>query len=434
METKLDYITDTKARIKLLVPNNEILPIYVKALEKANIVLNAGKINKKEDQFSDFVKRDVCNTFVKKYFESTLKNLDLVPISKVDFNFDPWDEKQDFEFTATFEVKPKLVQLNYSGLEKHLDLSSISIPESMIDHAIANIQTQKQTLTLMPRTTPAEVGLLATIDVDAFVAGKPFPEANARGFQQELLPENSNTELHKGVLGKKVGEQFEFNFHYPKDFQDSKLAGKSVLFKVRLVELRKAVRPQITDEFVRELFISTPQSISHPSVPKTVLELRSQLKTDLQFTLEQQRFLKNKEIAMRELAAQNRFDVPSELLKNQYQSLIEFETNEHRKSNSPLSLEEHLRTKKSELLKNAEYLVQCALLVDAFAKRFQIGLDPADFESYYQKFARLRGAQVDHVRKTLGNPKFKPQVAYSIIEDKVVEHVMKLSNPKLKVS
>lgn len=430
MDTKFEYLTDTKARIKVAVPNVEILPEYVKALEKANIAFNGNPLIKKGNQYSEFVKRDVCNEFIKRHFNSALKKLAIEPISKVSFEHENWDEKQDFHFSATFEVRPRLSRIQFSGLNKLIDIAAISVTDDMIANALENIRMQQQTFTLLPQSAVAGIGYHVVVDVEAFVDGLPLPQASANGFYHELSNANADTPLQKNILGKKVGDEVEFNFHYPKDFQDVNLASKEVHFKVKLVEIRVVKRPEITDDFVKTMF-------GNSETINSVSALKKHLIDNLQFTLEQQQFQSNKAIILKTLVEQNPFDIPKQLLQKQFETLIDFEVQEYKKSHSPAigsKLDLHINSKRTEILAKSEFLVRCALVVDAFARQFRLANTPADLEMYFQKFARLRGTKVDHVRKTLQNPKLKPQVAYTVLEDKVVEHLIRIAKPETKVS
>jgi trigger factor len=434
VDSKLEYISETKAKVIVRISNHEILPRFVEALEKANIMSGANGLVGIKNQFSEYVKRDLCNQFVKNYFPQALKSHNLSPLSAVQFTQREWDEKADFEFSASFEIKPKISSINWTGIEAVIDYSPVFATDEMVKNALNALTVQKQKVTICPRTTTAQIGLFAVVDIDATYQGKIFLPSQTRGLRVNISAANAQAPLQAGLIGKKVGDEFSFQYLFPTSHLEKQMAGKEIQFKVRLIELQTISKPEMTDDFVVELFSEALNSESGPkgSVPRTVVELSHKIKHELEFNLAHQKFQVNRQQVFKFLLSKNKFKVPVALAQEQFQMLISLETKDFLKKHSQQELVAHLKGKQEFFQRTSEELVQIALIVEAIAVQLNLKCETRDFEVYFERMSRIQGVKIEFIKKSFQNPKMRSHLAYTIVEDKVVEHLIELSRGHAK--
>jgi len=60
-------------------------------------------------------------------------------------------------------------------------------------------------------------------------------------------------EFSDNLRGAKIGEVREFEVTYPEDFQDKRLAGKTVAYAVTIKGIKKKALPELNDDFAKGL-------------------------------------------------------------------------------------------------------------------------------------------------------------------------------------
>ncbi|NLC26209.1 MAG: trigger factor, partial [Fastidiosipila sp.] len=75
-----------------------------------------------------------------------------------------------------------------------------------------------------------------------------------------------------GIVGKKVGDEFELSLNFPEDYQEEDLAGQEVVFEVSIKAATFSEVPEVDDDFVKD--------VSETS--DTVEEYRAEIRQELE--------------------------------------------------------------------------------------------------------------------------------------------------------
>ncbi len=98
-----------------------------------------------------------------------------------------------------------------------------------------------------------EKGMTAKIDYTGTVDGEEY--ASKEGLS--LLLEKDQFAIDgfvDGIIGKSVGDEFELNLQFPKEYEDEKYAGKDIVFKVKINAIVNTIIPELNDEYVKEYY------------------------------------------------------------------------------------------------------------------------------------------------------------------------------------
>ena len=98
-----------------------------------------------------------------------------------------------------------------------------------------------------------EKGDIAIIDYTGYLDGVPFEGGSAIGHEMEVGFSGFIDGFDDGLIGAKKGESRTLNLTFPVDYYSVDLAGKAVVFEVRINSVAAQVLPEFTDEFVTEL-------------------------------------------------------------------------------------------------------------------------------------------------------------------------------------
>ncbi|MBQ8975272.1 MAG: trigger factor, partial [Oscillospiraceae bacterium] len=130
---------------------------------------------------------------------------------------------------------------------------------------------------------PAINGDSAIIDYDGYLDGVAFDGGHGENYELKLGSNTFIPGFEEKIQGMKVGEERDLDLTFPADYHAENLAGKDVVFHVKLNELKCQVLPEADDEFAKDV-----------SEFDTLAEYKEHIKEDLK--------------AQKELQAQNEFE------------------------------------------------------------------------------------------------------------------------------
>ena len=90
------------------------------------------------------------------------------------------------------------------------------------------------------------------IDFEGFLDGKPFDGGKAEGHSLELGSGSFVPGFEEQLVGAKAGDEKELNITFPEDYH-AELAGKAVVFKVKVHEVKAKELPEVDDEFAKDV-------------------------------------------------------------------------------------------------------------------------------------------------------------------------------------
>ena len=163
-------------------------------------------------------------------------------------DFDLKKEEGILNVTVSFSVYPEVTLGEYKGLS--VPKKSSIVPESEIDTEIANVRIRNSRIESVDR--PAQEGDTVIIDFEGFVDGESFEGGTGDNFEIELGSNRFIPGFEEGIFGMSVGEERDLELVFPDDYEES-LAGKPVVFKVKLNEVKEKQLPDLDDEFVKDV-------------------------------------------------------------------------------------------------------------------------------------------------------------------------------------
>ena len=97
---------------------------------------------------------------------------------------------------------------------------------------------------------PLEMGDIAIIDYVGYLDGVAFEGGTDAGKELELGSGEFMEGFEEGLVGAKKGDTVTLNLTFPEDYWNEEMAGKAVVFEVKINSSVAQVVPEFTDEFV----------------------------------------------------------------------------------------------------------------------------------------------------------------------------------------
>ncbi len=147
------------------------------------------------------------------------------------------------------ELYPEVTLGQYKGLEVEKAEAAVSDEEveAELDRMAKNVASRESV------DRAAELGDTANIDFEGFDAGDPFDGGKGEKFDLVLGSGSFIPGFEEQVVGMNIGEEKDIDVSFPADYHAKELAGKPVVFHVKLNSLSVEILPEKDDEFAKDV-------------------------------------------------------------------------------------------------------------------------------------------------------------------------------------
>ena len=169
--------------------------------------------------------------------------------------------------TVETGVYPEVTLGQYKGIEAEKAASEVS--EEEIDAEIKKLADRNSTVETVER--PAAEGDTAVIDFEGFLNGVPFEGGQGEDYNLKIGSGTFIPGFEEQLIGMSAGDERDLDVTFPEDYGAEDLAGKAVVFKVKVHEIKATNTPELDDEFAKDV----------SETADTLEELRQELKEKL---------------------------------------------------------------------------------------------------------------------------------------------------------
>ena len=151
--------------------------------------------------------------------------------------------------TLTTEVYPEVTLGDYKGVE--VVKTAASVTDEQVEAELNQMAQNVASTENVERA--AEMGDTATIDFEGFDNGVAFEGGKGENFDLKLGSGQFIPGFEEQVAGMNIGEEKDINVSFPEDYHVADLAGKPVVFHVKLHKLTVTNVPAIDDELAKDV-------------------------------------------------------------------------------------------------------------------------------------------------------------------------------------
>ena len=150
--------------------------------------------------------------------------------------------------TLTTEVYPEVTLGQYKGLE--VEKAEAKVTDTQVQAELDRMAQNVASTETVERA--AEMGDTANIDFEGFDNGVPFEGGKGENFDLKLGSGQFVPGFEEQVVGMTAGEEKDINITFPEDYHEN-LAGKPVVFHVKLNKVTVTNVPALDDEFAKDV-------------------------------------------------------------------------------------------------------------------------------------------------------------------------------------
>jgi len=156
--------------------------------------------------------------------------------------------KEGLIFKALVSVRPEVKLNQYKGLTA--PKAEAAVTEADVDAAMKPFIDRATRLVSVERE--AQNGDTTVIDFEGFDNGVAFDGGKGENYELKLGSGSFVPGFEEQLVGMKAGDEKEINITFPEDYVPD-LAGKAVVFKVKVNEVKESQAPEVDDEFAKDV-------------------------------------------------------------------------------------------------------------------------------------------------------------------------------------
>ena len=150
--------------------------------------------------------------------------------------------------TISTEVYPEVILGEYKGLE--VEKAEVSVSDEQVQAELDRMAENVASTETVERA--AEMGDTANIDFEGFDNGVPFEGGKGDNFDLKLGSGQFVPGFEEQIVGMTAGEEKDIDITFPEDYH-KELAGKAVVFHVKLNKVTVTNVPAQDDEFAKDV-------------------------------------------------------------------------------------------------------------------------------------------------------------------------------------
>ena len=193
--------------------------------------------------------QEAMDELAPKAFEQGLTEAELRIVGQPAINNVEVTEERTVVYTFAVTLYPEVTLGQYKGLKAPKDVTEVSDEEVEEELEKARKQNARK---ISVEDREAQMGDTANIDFDGYLNGERFDGGKAEGYDLELGSNSFVPGFEEQVVGMKIGEEKDLDITFPETYVEN-LAGKAVVFKVKLNSLTYPELPELDDEFAKDV-------------------------------------------------------------------------------------------------------------------------------------------------------------------------------------
>ena len=400
MKAELVKKEGNKVTLKITVDNNKFEEAVNKAYNKTKGKYNIpgfrkGKAPKVviETQYGKGVfYNDAIDMLFPEVYPEAIKELNIDPIDRPDLDIEEISKDNGLVMVVNVEVKPEFELGAYKGIE--ISKVDNTVSEEDVEARLNEMVNRNARLTSV-EDKALENGDTAVIDFEGFKNGVAFECGKGENYNLVIGSNTFIPGFEDQLVGKKAGEEVEVNVTFPEAYHAENLAGKPVVFNVKVNDVKVKEVPALDDEFAKDT-----------TEFETLAELRADVKAKLEEQAKNAADAEMRNALVEKVSANTEVEVPEAMVQHQIDNML-MELN-YQLQYQGLNLEQLLQMTgrgldelREERRADAERLVKSSLVLEAIAEKENVEANDADVDDELEKMAAMYNMEVEKIKSSL---------------------------------
>ena len=327
----------------------------------------------------------------KEVYPQAIKELNLDVIDRPSLDIEQISEENGLVMLVDVQVKPEFEVGTYKGVE--VKKEEVKVSEDEVELELKEMATRGARLVSADKAL--ESGDTAVIDYEGFDNGVAFEGGKGENYSLVIGSNTFIPGFEDQLIGKKAGEEVEVNVTFPEKYHAPNLAGKPVVFNVKVNDVKVKEIAEINDEFAKDV-----------SEFETLKELKDSIRTKLEEQAKKSVEDKMKNDIISKICDNTEVEIPSAMVEHQLDNLI-MQFN-YQLQYQGLNLKQLLDMSgktiddlKDERREDAKKGVKMTLVLEKIAEVENVQISDEEFDAEISKMASMYNIESDKLKNTL---------------------------------
>jgi len=374
---------------------------------------------------------EVVSELMQKGYYDKIKEERLTPIARPEvipqepINSNESNESEvpdSITYIAKFEIFPEITLADLESCSAENPFANIEKPVLKIEDAdveeyIKELREEHHVWNVVERV--AKIGDQVKIDFKGSCEGEAFDGGEAEGVDLVLGSQTFVSDFEEQLVGSSANDNVEVRVVFPDNYAkagDLALAGKEVLFDVRIDSVFEKKLPEINKEFLDKL------GIVDASVEKFNDDVKEKMLRDTGESIKA--ITKKKALSM--LGAKHKLIIPKSLVKqeinNKKKNLVDMMKEKGMEQFKNIDLPDHF------FQKEAEKRVKLGLLINKFIGEYKLEISNDRLDAKIESIAEDYADSKSVISWYKANKDQMDRLRYVMLEEEVVSLVLNKSN------
>ena len=316
---------------------------------------------------------------------------------------------QGLTFKAVVPVRPEVKLGEYKGLTATKDAAKVT--EKDIDNEMKTFVERATRLVSVERE--AKMGDTTVIDFEGFDNGTAFEGGKGENYELKLGSGSFVPGFEEQIVGLKAGEEKDIDITFPEDYH-ADLAGKAVVFHIKVNEVKVAQEPVVDDEFAKDV-----------SEFETLKEFRADLGKKIEEKRASQAEMDFKSQVMEQVIGNMECEVPDGMIEVEIDRMLEQQAMQLQQYGISMEQYQQMMGVNEAMVRDsarpdALKSIQLRLALAAIAKAEGIEVSDEELEAEFNKLAEQYQIEIEKVKAAIAAEDLKNDLLMQKAQDLVV--------------
>ena len=316
---------------------------------------------------------------------------------------------QGLTFKAVVPVRPEVKLGEYKGLSATKDAAKVT--EKDIDNEMKTFVERATRLVSVERE--AKMGDTTVIDFEGFDNGTAFEGGKGENYELKLGSGSFVPGFEEQIVGLKAGEEKDIDITFPEDYH-ADLAGKAVVFHIKVNEVKEAQEPVVDDEFAKDV-----------SEFETLKEFRADLGKKIEEKRASQAEMDFKSQVMEQVIGNMECEVPDGMIEVEIDRMLEQQAMQLQQYGISMEQYQQMMGVNEAMVRDsarpdALKSIQLRLALGAIAQAEGIEVTDEDLEAEFKKLSEQYQIEIEKVKAAIAAEDLKNDLMMQKAQDLVI--------------
>ena len=424
MKTSLEEITSIKKKVTVEIESKEVdsklREAYRELGKQVKIPgFRPGKVpfGLLERRFGAQVAEDVTRDLINETLPGALDEVKTFPIGPPLLEKETLKKGEAFTYSAVMEIRPEFTVEDYKGIELEKERSAVGDDE--VQARLEQIRGSHGKLTSIDEDRPVQAEDHVLLDYEGFEGDAPMDGIKSTNFLLKVGSNDFHQVFEESLLGMRKEETKEISVDFDDSFYHSALAGKSVRFKVKVLDIKSMDLPDLDDEFAAKLGADF----------KGIDDLKEKIRESMIQDEEKKFDRELKQRLIEKITGSVDFELPQVLVDSELDYAVDNVKQNFMRSGSSLEKaglsEEKIR---EDFTPASEKRARELLVLGQIARQEDLSVSDEDLQKGYEELAVSTGQPSETIKKYYEARNLVESLKEKILEEKTLNYLIEAAN------